>query len=72
MGVGNMENNILKLKELLTKNYKMEVKQNYNVSNPNERTPMVIELTSPSGEKEELIFRDLDIDIIQGLVYQFN
>ncbi len=67
-----MENNILKLKELLTKNYKMEVKPNPNISNPNERTPMVIQLTSPEGEKEELTFRESEIDIMQGLVYQFN
>lgn len=67
-----MNDSISKLKELLTQNYKMVIKTNNNMSNPNERSPLVIQLTSPEGEKKELTFRDSEIDIVQCLVYQFN
>jgi len=70
--MGNMNDSISKLKELLTQNYKMVIKTNNNMSNPNERSPLVIQLTSPEGEKKELTFRDSEIDIVQCLVYQFN
>lgn len=67
-----MNDSISKLKELLTQNYKMVIKTNNNMSNPNERSPLVIQLISPEGEKKELTFRDSEIDIVQCLVYQFN
>ena len=67
-----MKDSILKLKELLTLNYKMVIKTNNNMSNPNERSPLVIQLTSPEGEIKELTFRDSEIDIVQCLAYQFN
>jgi len=64
--------NILKLKELLTLNYKIQVKENNNMSNPNERSPLILQLISPEGKKEELTFRNSEIDMIQCLVSKFN
>jgi len=67
-----MKADILRLKELLTLNYKMLVKANNNMSNPNERSPLIIQLISPKGISEELTFRDTEIDVIQCLVSKFN
>lgn len=63
---------ILKLKKLLTLNYKVLVKENNNMTNPNKRSPLIIQLISPKGKIEELTFRNSEIDVIQCLVSKFN
>jgi len=63
-----MSENILKFKELLTQNYKITEKKTYAMSNPNERSPLMIKLTSPGGEEVEFDFRNNEIDMIQGLI----
>ena len=73
MGDGNdMKSDILRLKKLLDLNYKVVLKENNNMSNPNERSPLVIELSSPEGVSEELTFRNSEIDVIQCLLYKFS
>ena len=67
-----MKSDILRLKELLTLNYKMQIKENKNMSNPNERSPLIINLISPKGISEEITFRNSEIDVIQCLVSKFN
>ena len=42
------------------------------MSDPNKRSPLIIQLVSPQGKKQELIFRNSEIDMIQCLVAQFN
>jgi len=67
-----LKSDILRLKELLTLNYKMQIKENNNMSNPNERSPLIIKLISPKGISEEITFRNSEIDVIQCLVSKFN
>jgi len=63
-----MSENIFKFKELLIKNYKITEKSTYAMSNPNERSPLMIKLTSPEGEEVQFDFRDNEIDMVQGLI----